>query len=93
MYKLSDQTKKSLSSLQEEINNNYQKTDIDKALNWMSEEMIELQEGINKNDTENIKEELAQMFIWSISISNILGFKLEDIIEKEIDHHLNKYPL
>lgn len=93
MYKLSDPTKKSLVGLQEDINNNYQKTDIDKAISWMSEEMAELKEGIKKKDTENIKEELAQLFIWCISISNILGFKLDNIVEKEINHHLQKYPL
>ena len=92
MQQLPDPSKKGLNNLQFYIKDNYQKTDINKAISWMSEELEELKIGIKKGDTENIKEELAQVFIWCISIANIFDFKLEEIVEKEITHHIQKYP-
>lgn len=92
MYKLSDDAIKGLETLQNEILENYGTVDKEKAINWFADEMSEFQEGYSKNDIENMKMELSQIFIWCISLSNILGFDLAEIAQKEFDYHLTKYP-
>lgn len=92
MYKASKEVKSGLKKLQEDVQNNYQKTDITSALSWLSEEVDELKKGISKNDEENVKEELTQVLIWCISIANVYQFRLEEIVESEIKHHIKKYP-
>ncbi|HPN29793.1 MAG TPA: MazG nucleotide pyrophosphohydrolase domain-containing protein [bacterium] len=47
---------------------------------WLVEEMGELSKALRRNDSENIKEELADVVAWSASLANILNLDLETIL-------------
>ncbi len=92
MYKANDTIKVGLEGLQRDIKVNYQDTSLERALPWLQEEVDELKAGVAKGDEDNIKEELAQVFIWCISIANILGYSLSEIVQSEVKNHTKKYP-
>jgi NTP pyrophosphatase (non-canonical NTP hydrolase) len=53
---------------------------------WLVEEVGELAEAVRRNDTENIREELADCFAWVGALANLYGVDLESAF-------LKKYPL
>jgi len=91
-FKCDGDTKKGLKKFQSDIANTHAKLPIEKGLSWFSEELQELKEGIAKNDTENIKEELGQCLIWCFSIANTLDINISEIVEDKINLHLKKFP-
>ena len=59
------------------------KRGIEKTFNWFKSEVRELDEAIKSKDTTLIKEEMADVLAWLISIANLLNLELERIfIEK-----------
>ena len=74
----------------------YGKYNLEKSLLWMLEEFGELVSAIRKNkDSEDIKEELSDLFVWLICICNILNFNSNDVIimgfKKEIHRQITEY--
>ncbi|WP_370574660.1 MazG nucleotide pyrophosphohydrolase domain-containing protein [Methanomethylovorans sp.] len=53
---------------------------------WLVEEVGELAEAVRRNDTENIREELADCFAWVGALANLCDVDLELAF-------LEKYPL
>lgn len=53
---------------------------------WLVEEVGELAEAVRRNDTENIREELADCFAWVGALANLYGIDIESVF-------LEKYPL
>jgi NTP pyrophosphatase (non-canonical NTP hydrolase) len=53
---------------------------------WLVEEVGELAEAVRRNDTENIKEELADCFAWVGALANLYDIDVESAF-------LEKYPL
>lgn len=46
-----------------------------------------------KENFENIKDELADVLIYSIMLSENLGVNIEDIINNKLNKNRNKYPV
>jgi len=91
-FKCSEKTIEGLKEFQKEVKETHATLPIEKALSWFEEEVIELKEGIEKNDRENIKEELGQCLIWCVSIANSLDIDISEIVEDDIRLHLKKFP-
>lgn len=53
---------------------------------WLVEEVGELAEAVRRNDSENIREELADCFAWVGAMANLYDIDLEAAF-------LQKYPL
>ncbi|OJE49371.1 nucleotide pyrophosphohydrolase [Bacillus proteolyticus] len=54
---------------------------------WKSNE-----EALNKN-MDNIKDELADVLIYSMLLANDLGFDVEEIVKNKIEKNNSKYPV
>lgn len=54
---------------------------------WKSNE-----EALNKN-MDNIKDELADVLIYSMLLANDLGFDVEEIVKNKIEKNKSKYPV
>ena len=91
-FKCAEDTKAGLRNFQEDIKRTHATLPVEKALSWFAEEVEELEEGIEKNDPENIKEELGQCLILCFSIANSLDIDISEIVEDRINLHLKKYP-
>jgi len=52
-----------------------------------------LNEGLSKTEIEELKDELADVFIYTILISHQLGINLLDAANKKIDKNAIKYPI
>lgn len=91
-FKCDVKTLNGLKQFQKDIALTHSKLPIEKAIKWFSEEVVELKEGIDKKDNENIKEELGQCLIWCFSIANSLDIDISKIVEDKINLHLKKYP-
>lgn len=49
--------------------------------------------GPNNADLENVKEELADVIIYSIAMAHDLGFDIGEMIKEKLDKNAIKYPL
>lgn len=56
-----------------------------KTMLWLVEEVGELAEAIRKDDVEKIKEEMADVLAWLVSLANLYSIDLES-------EALKKYP-
>lgn len=54
---------------------------------WKSNE-----EALNEN-MDNIKDELADVLIYSMLLANDLGFNVEEIVKNKIEKNKSKYPV
>lgn len=72
---------------QEIIFKNYFKKDskrgFEKTFLWFLEEVGELIQSIRKKDIKDIKEEIADVFAWLLSICNLLNINLEQIFKEK----------
>ncbi|OYT25488.1 MAG: nucleotide pyrophosphohydrolase [Thermoprotei archaeon ex4572_64] len=59
------------------------KRGLERTYIWFVEEVGELGRAILKNDQEGIKEELADVFAWLVSLCNLLNIDLEEVILKK----------
>lgn len=57
----------------------------EKTLIWLFEEMGELAEAVRKEDVDSIREEMADVFAWLVSLANLYGIDLEEAVK-------SKYP-
>ncbi len=44
-------------------------------------------------DMENVKEELADVLIYSLALAHDLDFNIEEIIDEKLKKNLKKYPI
>ena len=59
---------------------------------WLSEEQSKL-ENINPNDLKKAKEELADIFLYTLRIADKLGIHLKEEANKKIEVNEKKYPI
>ena len=59
---------------------------------WISEEQSKL-ENINPKDLDRAKEELADVFLFTLSIADKLGINLKEEAHKKIKVNGKKYPI
>ncbi len=50
---------------------------------WFVEEVGELAEAVLSSDYKGLREELADVFAWLLSIANLVGIDLEDAFKKK----------
>jgi NTP pyrophosphatase (non-canonical NTP hydrolase) len=60
-----------------------EKRGIDKTLLWLIEEVGELCEAVRKEDDETIKEEIADIIAWSVSLANIFGIDVDKALQEK----------
>jgi len=65
------------------------KRGVERTYVWLVQEVGELGRAILKGDQENLMEEIADVFAWLASLSNILGVDMEDAVVAKYD---NKCP-
>jgi len=51
---------------------------VEKTFNWLKREVEELGRAIEKGDTDNIKEEVADVLAWLSSVATLLNVNLEE---------------
>ncbi|MCD6300728.1 MAG: nucleotide pyrophosphohydrolase [Staphylothermus sp.] len=55
---------------------------------WFSEEVGELAEALLKQDIDSLREEIADVFAWLLSIANLVNVDLEEaFISKYLSHN------
>ena len=59
---------------------------------WISEEQSKL-ENINPKDLDKAKEELADVFLYTLRIADKLGINLKEEANKKIEVNGKKYPI
>ncbi|MHA1506532.1 MAG: MazG nucleotide pyrophosphohydrolase domain-containing protein [Candidatus Asgardarchaeia archaeon] len=61
------------------------KRGVEKTYVWLVQEVGELGRAILKGDRENLLEEIADVFAWLASLSNILEIDIEDAVMAKYD--------
>jgi len=56
---------------------------VEKTFIWLCEELGELAEALLKKDKAMLKEELADVFAWLVSLANLLEIDLEDAVREK----------
>lgn len=73
-----------LSCLQEAMRQAYLERDQERGLyatfTWLVEEVGELAEAILERNMESIREELADVLAWLLSVANLLGVDVEEAV-------------
>jgi NTP pyrophosphatase (non-canonical NTP hydrolase) len=54
-----------------------------KTFAWLIEEVGELAEALIKGSSESIKEELADVIAWTLSVANLVGIDVEEAIKEK----------
>ncbi len=55
----------------------------EKTMLWLVEEVGELAEAVRKNDLPAVKEEIADVFAWLVSLANLYGIDLEEALKEK----------
>ncbi len=50
---------------------------------WMVEEVGELADALLKGNTKEIKEEIADVFAWLLSVANLVGVDVEEAFKEK----------
>ena len=73
-----------ISALQKIVKERYFKIDNERGIYhtalWFHEEVGELSSAIARGDTENAKEEFADVLMWLLTLANIMDINMEDAI-------------
>ena len=64
-----------------------------KSITIEAAELLENFQWSNEYDYENVCDELADIMIYSIMATELVGVDMEDIIRKKIEKNAEKYPL
>ncbi len=64
-----------------------------KSISIEAAELLENFQWSNEYDIENVCDELADIMIYSIMATELIGADMEDIIRKKIAKNAEKYPL
>ncbi len=74
--------------------NNDKPENLAKSIIIEAAELLEnYQWGPNHADMENVKEEIADVIIYSVAMAYDLGFDIEQMIEEKLQKNAVKYPL
>ena len=63
---------------------------IDAMCKWLSDEVRELEEAITHEDINAIREEMADVLAWLLSLANVIGVELEDVFLKRYPNRCPK---
>ncbi|ADB57097.1 MazG nucleotide pyrophosphohydrolase domain-containing protein [Archaeoglobus profundus] len=55
----------------------------EKTMLWLVEEIGELAEAVRKNDLNSIREEMADVFAWLVSLANLYDVDLESAVKEK----------
>ena len=84
-----------ISVLQEIVKERYFKVDNERGIYhtalWFHEEVGELSSAIARGDTENAKEEFADVLMWLLTLANIMDINMEDAIAAYLNNP-RKFP-
>jgi len=73
-----------ISALQKIVKERYFKVDNERGIYhtalWFHEEVGELSSAIARGDTENAKEEFADVLMWLLTLANLMDVDMEDAI-------------
>ena len=74
-----------LNALQNLVKDRYYKTDKERGIHhtalWFHEEVGELSSAIASNDIENAKEEFADVLMWLLTLSNLMGINMQECVD------------
>ena len=78
-----------LSELHRTIGDTYLARDrergVDATFRWFTEEVGELARAIRKGDRENLEHEFSDVLAWLVSLANVTGVDLDDVIARYAD--------
>jgi len=84
-----------ISALQKIVKERYFKVDNERGIYhtalWFHEEVGELSSAIARGDTENAKEEFADVLMWLLTLANIMDINMEDAIAAYLNNP-RKFP-
>ena len=84
-----------ISALQKIVKERYFKVDNERGIYhtalWFHEEVGELSSAIARGDTENAKEEFADVLMWLLTLTNIMDINMEDAIAAYLNNP-RKFP-
>jgi len=84
-----------ISALQKIVKERYFKVDNERGIYhtalWFHEEVGELSSAIARGDTENAKEEFADVLMWLLTLANIMDINMEDAITAYLNNP-RKFP-
>ena len=63
-----------------------EKRGLEKNFMWFIEEIGEFAEGLKNEDVNCIKEEIADVFAWLLSLANVLNIDLENVFLKKYNN-------
>lgn len=73
-----------LKDLQQIVKDRYYKTDNERGIYhtalWFHEEVGELSSAIASGDTDNAKEEFADVLMWLMTLANLMKIDIEDAV-------------
>lgn len=73
-----------LKELQQIVKDRYYKTDSERGIYhtalWFHEEVGELSSAIASSDTENAKEEFADVLMWLLTLANLMKIDMEEAV-------------
>jgi NTP pyrophosphatase (non-canonical NTP hydrolase) len=76
-----------LKCVQEAMRKAYYERDKERGLHatftWLIEEVGELAEAVLEEDMERVREEIADVIAWTLSIANLLGVDVEEAIRRK----------
>lgn len=84
-----------VAELQKLVKDRYYETDSKRGVYhttlWFHEEVGELSSAIAANDIENAKEELGDVFMWLLTLANLLNISMEEAIADFVNNP-RKFP-
>lgn len=84
-----------ISALQKIVKERYYKTDHERGLHhtalWFHEEVGELSSAIASGDTQNAKEEFADVLMWLMTLANLMEIDMEEVVQEYLSNP-KKFP-
>ena len=78
-----------ISALQKIVRDRYYKTDNDRGIYhtalWFHEEVGELSSAIAGGDIQNAKEEFADVLMWLLTLANLMGIDMEEVVASYLE--------
>jgi NTP pyrophosphatase (non-canonical NTP hydrolase) len=85
-----------ISALQQIVKDRYFKSDSERGLFhtalWFHEEVGELSSAIASGDKENAREEFADVLMWLMTLANLMGVDMEEVVDQYLVNHRKKLP-
>jgi NTP pyrophosphatase (non-canonical NTP hydrolase) len=85
-----------ISALQQIVKDRYFKSDSERGLFhtalWFHEEVGELSSAIASGDKENAREEFADVLMWLMTLANLMGVDMEEVVDQYLVNPRKKLP-